>query len=634
MFATAQSRQREQFRLAGRACVLARTYELACTQKPARIATVNKTPIADRSIPSGVSGIAPAAVFSARTGLSLGGRLGLLAALVLAPMGATLAATAPDLGTATTFGVVSDTFTNSNTSPQTIIDGDVCFTTGPVTPPLSITGATLTPCPPATGVDQGLALANLNGQAPCLSLGAGAVALDTVIIGANPPGVIPPGCYSSGGAMDVTVSTTVTLDGPGVYIFRPGGALTTGADSTIVLGNGACASDVFWAPAAGTTIGANATLSVTPTFVGSILDAAGISLGHFANLNGRALAFGGTVTTDANTITVPTCAGVNSITIVKNTVGADGAFDFTSSTLTPGAFTINTAANTGTQVFRPLLVPGVYDVAETVPAGWNLTSATCSDGSPVNAINLADGEAITCTFTNTEIIAGTGAITIVKNTIGGDGAFDFSSATLAPSPFTITTVANTGSQNFTALVAAVYDVAETVPAGWNLTSASCSDGSPINAINLADGEAVTCTFTNTQVVVGTGSITIVKNTIGGNGAFDFTSATLVPSPFTITTVANTGSQNFTALVAGVYGVAETVPFGWNLTGATCSDGSPVNAINLAAGEAVTCTFTNQIVAAPIAVPGLGHIGLLILLTLMLLTMALVYRRNPVAGRDR
>jgi len=492
--------------------------------------------VTDRSIPSGASGVAAVAVIPARGGRSLASRLGVLAALALVPMAVTLAATAPELGTTSPYGVVSDTFTNSNTSPQTIIDGDVCFTTGPTTPPLSITGATVTPCPPATGVDQGLALADLNGQAPCLSLGAGAVALDTVIIGANPPGVIPPGCYSSGGAMDITVSTTVTLDGPGVYIFRPGGALTTGADSAVVLANGACASDVFWAPVGGTTIGANATLSITPTFVGNILDAAGISLGHFANLTGRALAFGGTVTTDANTITVPTCAGVNSITIVKNTIGGDGAFDFSSNTLTPSPFTITTTANTGSQVFRPLLVPGVYDVTETVPAGWSQTSATCSDGSPVSAINLADGEAVICTFTNTLNVAGTGSITIVKNTIGGDGAFDFSSNTLTPSPFTITTVANTGSQNFAGLIAGVYDVAETLPVGWTLNSATCSDGSPVDAIDLANGETV------------------------------------------------------------------------------------------------ICTFTNQMLAAPIPVPGLSRIGLLILLSLMLLTMAQVYRRKPLSSR--
>ena len=217
------------------------------------------------------------------------------------------AATAPSLGSTGTYGVVSSTFTNSNTAPQTIINGNVCFTTPPVTPPLTINGSTTTPCPPATGVDQGLALANLNGQ-PCTSLGAGAIALDSVIVGSNPPGTIPPGCYSSGGAMNVTVSTTVTLNGAGVYIFRPGGALNTGANSRVTLAGGACASDVFWAPVGATTLGANAALSPTPTFVGNILDAAGITIGHFANLTGRALAFGGTVTTDADTITVPTCA--------------------------------------------------------------------------------------------------------------------------------------------------------------------------------------------------------------------------------------------------------------------------------------------------------------------------------------
>jgi hypothetical protein len=100
----------------------------------------------------------------------------------------------------------------------------------------------------------------------------------------------------------------VTLNGAGVYIFRPGGALNTGADSSVVLAGGACAADVFWAPVGATTLGANAALSLTPTFAGNILDAAGITIGHFANLTGRALAFGGTVTTDADTITVPTCA--------------------------------------------------------------------------------------------------------------------------------------------------------------------------------------------------------------------------------------------------------------------------------------------------------------------------------------
>lgn len=228
------------------------------------------------------------------------------AALLLACLPAA-AATAPPLGTTAAFGVVSSTFTNTNTAPQTMINGNVCFSTGPTTPPLAITGTTVTPCPPQTGLDQNAALADLNGQA-CTFLGGGAIALDALIVGANPPGVIPPGCYFNGGAMSITANTTVTLNGAGVYIFRAGGALTTGANSTVVLAGGACASDVFFAPVGATTLGANAALSPTPTFSGNIIDAAGITIGHFANLTGRALAFGGTVTTDAVTVTVPTCS--------------------------------------------------------------------------------------------------------------------------------------------------------------------------------------------------------------------------------------------------------------------------------------------------------------------------------------
>ncbi|GAC1419584.1 MAG: hypothetical protein NVSMB6_21530 [Burkholderiaceae bacterium] len=235
---------------------------------------------------------------------------GFIALLCLAHSGAASAATAPNLGTTSTYGIVSGTFTNSNTSPQTIIQGDVCFSTGPTTPPLTIAGVTRTPCPPQTGLDQGAATANANGQL-CTFLGAGAITLDSVVIAGNPPGTIPPGCYTSGGAMLITATTNVTLSGSGVYLFRPGGALTTGANSNVILTNGACASDVFWVPVGATTLGANAALSPTPTFSGNILDAAGITIGHFANLTGRALAFGGTVTTDAVTITVPTCTSVN-----------------------------------------------------------------------------------------------------------------------------------------------------------------------------------------------------------------------------------------------------------------------------------------------------------------------------------
>jgi hypothetical protein len=129
--------------------------------------------------------------------------------------------------------------------------------------------------------------------------------MEGVIIGANPPGTFPPGCYTSVGALGITANGIVTLTGNGVYVFRStGGAITTGANSNIVLAGGACAGNVFWTAVGATTLGG------ASTFVGSILDAAGVTLGLAANVTGRALAFGGTVTTNgANTITVPAPCG-------------------------------------------------------------------------------------------------------------------------------------------------------------------------------------------------------------------------------------------------------------------------------------------------------------------------------------
>ena len=219
----------------------------------------------------------------------------LVAVLGLAYANSAAAQTAPNLGSTSSFGVVASTFTNTNAA--TVINGNVCFTTGPATA-YTLNGTQTVPCSAQAGQDQNSALATLNGQS-CTSIGAGVVTLDTVVVGPNPAGTIPPGCYSSGGAMNVSNLATVTLSGSGVYIFRPNGPLGIGTSSTIRLTNGATAANVYWAPSQATTLGASA------AFVGTDIDAAGISLGHLASISGRALAYGGTITADANSITVP-----------------------------------------------------------------------------------------------------------------------------------------------------------------------------------------------------------------------------------------------------------------------------------------------------------------------------------------
>ena len=68
------------------------------------------------------------------------------------------------------------------------------------------------------------------------------------------------------------------------------------------------------------------------------------------------------------------------------------------------------------------------------------------------------------------------------------------------------------------------------------------------------GENVICTFANTKQA----SLTVVKQTAGGDGTFVFASQTLAPTSFSLTTSGGTAQQSFTNLTPGVYDVAENV----------------------------------------------------------------------------
>ncbi len=227
--------------------------------------------------------------------------LGLAAFLFLAQSNVAMAATAPSLGTAAPYGIGSETLTN--TAAGTSTNGLICYTTAPATA-VSSGGVIAVPCAPSVYSAQAAALAILNG------VGQGCVPLPV-----NPlAGTLPPGCYETAGAINIAANTTVTLTGNGVYIFKStGGAINTFDNSHVVLGPGACADNVFWTGSGATTLGANS------TFVGNILDNAGITIGLNTTVTGRALAVstGGTVTTAADdTITLPTaCAAAAATTI-------------------------------------------------------------------------------------------------------------------------------------------------------------------------------------------------------------------------------------------------------------------------------------------------------------------------------
>ena len=184
--------------------------------------------------------------------------------------------------------------------------------------------------------------------------------------------------------------------------------------------------------------------------------------------------------------------------IVRKETDPDGSTQlFTFSTSYSADFDLSDGQSNDSGPLAATSEAGTYSISETVPAGWDLTSATCDDGSPIGAIDLGPGETVTCTFNNT---IQRGNIIVKKETDpdGSTQSFDFTSS-YAPGAFSLTD----GQQNDSGPLlptseAGTYSVSETVPAGWDLTSATCDDGSPIGAINLQPDETVTCTFNNTQ----------------------------------------------------------------------------------------------------------------------------------------
>jgi len=199
-----------------------------------------------------------------------------------------------------------------------------------------------------------------------------------------------------------------------------------------------------------------------------------------------------------------------------------------------------------------------------------------------------------------------GTIVVEKQTDpdGSTEMFDFAAS--YTDPFSL---GDGGTKEAADLAPGPYAVTETVPPGWDLTSVVCVDATGNSTgnlpagtatIDLAAGETVTCTYTNTLL----GKIVVAKETApdGMTDLFGFTAS--YTEPFSL---ADGGSKATADLLPGLHTVTETVPPGWDLTLVLCSDQSPgdpdsgVASIDLAAGETVTCTFMNEALPGKIVV---------------------------------
>jgi hypothetical protein len=156
----------------------------------------------------------------------------------------------------------------------------------------------------------------------------------------------------------------------------------------------------------------------------------------------------------------------------------------------------------------------------TPPAGWVLTGIVCTNGLgaavgtvtlPSVSITAAPGDTFNCNFTNQRLPR----VTIVKQSIGTTGTFNFSGGTNGlPANLSLDTAsANPATSSVYQLTAfnTATAITETIPVNYTLTSAICVDGggSAVSTtlvggtLTIASGAIVgganlTCTFVNTR----------------------------------------------------------------------------------------------------------------------------------------
>ncbi|MFU8831590.1 MAG: hypothetical protein ACNA7J_05475, partial [Wenzhouxiangella sp.] len=261
------------------------------------------------------------------------------------------------------------------------------------------------------------------------------------------------------------------------------------------------------------------------------------------------------------------------------------------------------------------------------------TDITCDDMDSTGDIGTAtanfvvdEDEIVTCVFTNALLAGEFGTIIVQKQTDPAGSLETFTFTGDAPGE-----LVDGGEIVVANLEAGNYSATEVIPDGWELTDITCDDMASTGDIGTAtanfvldEGETVTCVFTNTLLAGEFGTITIIKEADPADSGESFSFSgdlgnfELMHGQFVTET-----------LSPGVYSVTETVPQGWQLDSATCDDGSPVDAIDLAAGETITCTFFNSQRAAALSVPIFSPVGLALLLLMMLGMAAFVMKRSTL-----
>jgi hypothetical protein len=296
---------------------------------------------------------------------------------------------APPLGAAQQFGLLGNSGVTGSTGLGTVVNGDVGSYP---TPAITNFGPSRT-VPPFTvhlAADTTVQQAHTDAKAAYDFLAA----QGGVVTGAALTGTIGPGIYALNSA-DLAASTTLTLNGAGVWIFNIATTLVMNSSSVVIGTANPC--NVFW------RVGTSATLNGT-AFIGTVIADASISVGAGSTVAGRLLA--GTGPTGAVTL-----AGAGGNTIGGCSVPPACPIVSISSPITTGAVGVSysqTLAGVGGTAGYTFSLAGGF-----LPPGLALTPAGVLSGVPTTpgsyplTVRAADGTGCPGLTTFTITISGT-----------------------------------------------------------------------------------------------------------------------------------------------------------------------------------------------------------------------------------
>ncbi len=235
--------------------------------------------------------------------MSLMGRLAAGVGAILCSAFPAVGQTAPPLGVVQNFAVLGNSGVTGSTGLGTLVAGDVGSSPTPSIsnfPPSSVTPGFTVHLANDLTVQQAHAdaIAAYNFLA---AEGPGAV-LAAQLDGA----VLTSGIYSfAGGAADLAGTGTLTLNGPGIFVFQVDSTLTANVNSNVIGTADPCS--VYW------RVGTSATLNGI-SFRGNVIADASVTVGSGSNVTGRTLAgigaTGATTMAGAGGNTIGGCAPI------------------------------------------------------------------------------------------------------------------------------------------------------------------------------------------------------------------------------------------------------------------------------------------------------------------------------------